>query len=93
MEILIFVIIAYILMSVSLYFLFPKAGVDGWKGLVPGLNFVEWAKLIGRPAWWAALLLVPIVNFFIYAAMCIDLVRSFGKHDFFNAFQIGRAHV
>lgn len=59
--------------------LFPKAGVEAWKGLVPGLNFIEWAKIIGRPAWWAALLLIPIINFFIFAGMCVDLMRSFGR--------------
>ena len=79
---LIFFIISYILLSISLYFLFPKAGVDAWKGLVPGLNFVEWCKIIGRPGWWAALLLIPIVNIFIFAGMAVDMVRSFSKYKF-----------
>ncbi|HAQ38380.1 MAG TPA: large exoprotein, partial [Saprospirales bacterium] len=43
MSVLIFLIVSYIVLSISLYFLFPKAGVAGWKGLVPGLNFMEWA--------------------------------------------------
>ncbi len=79
MTILIFLIVSYILLSIALYFVFPKAEVDAWKGLVPGLNFIEWCQIIGRPKWWAALLLIPIVNIFIFAGMCVDLVRSFGK--------------
>lgn len=79
MTILIFLIVSYILLSITLYFVFPKANVEGWKGLVPGLNFIEWCGIIGRPKWWAALLLLPIVNIFIFAGMCVDLVRSFGK--------------
>ena len=79
MTILIFLFVSYILLSIALYFVFPKAEVEAWKGLVPGLNFVEWCEIIGRPRWWAALLLIPIVNFFIFAGMCVDLVRSFGK--------------
>ena len=59
---------------------FPKAGSAAWKALVPGLNFVEWCKIIGRPTWWALLLLIPIVNIFIFVGMCVDLVRSFGKY-------------
>ena len=82
MTILIFLIITYVLLSVSLYFLFPKAGEEAWKGLVPGLNFVVMCKLIGRQPWYAALLLIPIVNIFIYVGMCVDLVRSFGKYKF-----------
>ena len=37
-----------------------------------------------KPAY-AAWLLFPVVNFFIYAALCIDMVRSFGKHSFWQA--------
>ena len=82
MSILIFIIISYILLSVSLYFVFEKAEVAGWKGLVPGLNFVEWCKLIGRSPLHALWLLFPIVNIFIFCGMAVDLVRSFQKYDF-----------
>ena len=86
MGILIFLIVFYILTSVTLQKLFVKAGEDGWKALVPGLNFIVWSKLIGRPAWWAALLLLPIVNIFIWAGMCVDMVRSFGRYNFWDSF-------
>lgn len=49
-------------------------------GLIPGKNFVQWAKIIGRPKWWPVLLLIPIVNIFIFAGMAVNLVRSFGKY-------------
>ena len=77
MSILIFLIVSYILLSISLYLLFPKANVPAWKGLVPGLNFVEWCKLIGRSPWHAAWLLFPVVNIFIFCGMAVDMVRSF----------------
>lgn len=77
-----FLLISYLALSVSLYFLFPKMGVAGWKGLVPGLNFVEWCKLIGRKGAYAAWLLFPLVNIFIYAGMAIDMVRSFRHYGY-----------
>lgn len=77
MSLLIFLTVSYILLSISLFYLFPKAGVAGWKGLVPGLNFAEWCKLIGRSPWYALWLLFPIVNIFIYCGMAVDMVRSF----------------
>lgn len=80
-----FFLIFYILLSLGLYKIFEKAGEDAWKGLVPGLNFVVWAKLIGRPAWWAALLLIPLVNIFIFAGMAVDMVRSFGKLELWHS--------
>ena len=82
MSILLFLIVSYILLSISLYLLFPKAGVDAVKGLIPGVNFVEWCKLIGRKPIHALWLLFPIVNIFTFCAMAVDLVRSFGKLRF-----------
>ncbi len=85
MGFLIFLLIGYILLSVGLYFIFQKAGEEGWKGLVPGLNLVVWCRLIGRKGWYAAWLLFPIVNIFIYAAMAIDMVQSFRHYSFLDS--------
>ncbi len=86
MTLLILFALFYIALSISLFFLFPKVNVPGWKGLVPGLNFVEWCKIIGRPEWHALLLLVPILNFFIFSYMAIEMARSFGYYDFKHSF-------
>lgn len=85
MSVLIFLIVLYILLGVSMMKLFEKAGIPGWKALVPGVAAVEWCKMVGRKpryAWW---FLFPIVNIFIYAGLVIDMVRSFGKHSFWHA--------
>lgn len=85
MSVLIFLIVLYILLGVSMMKLFEKAGIPGWKALVPGVAAVEWCKIVGRKpryAWW---FLFPIVNIFIYAGLVIDMVRSFGKHSFWQA--------
>ena len=65
-----------------LYKLFQKAGMDPTKALIPGINLMEWCKLIGRKPAYALWLLFPIVNIFIWAGMCVDTVRSFKKYDF-----------
>ncbi|NJL76572.1 MAG: hypothetical protein HC892_17700 [Saprospiraceae bacterium] len=66
MWLLIFILVSYLVLSVSLYFLFPKAGEAGWKGLIPFLNFITWCKIVGRPTWHVALLLLPLVNVFYF---------------------------
>ena len=82
MSLLIFLVVSYILLSISLYLLFPKCNVESWKGLVPGINCIEWCKIIGRKPAHALWLLFPIVNIFIFCGMAIDLVRSFRLFDF-----------
>lgn len=85
MSVLYFLIVLYILLGLSMMKLFEKAGIPAWKALVPGLAAVEWCKMVGRKPWFAAWLLFPVVNFFIYAGLCIDMVRSFGKHSFWQS--------
>ncbi len=79
MSVLIFLIVYYLLLSVSLYFLFPKCGHKAVHGLIPGLNFAVWAEIVGRKRLHALWLLVPIVNFFIFFGLIIDMARSFGR--------------
>jgi signal peptidase I len=81
---LVIIIIGLIAFSAGLYKLFEKAGYPGWAALVPIYNFYIWLKIIGRPAWWLALLFVPILNIFILAYMLIEMANSFGKHGFFE---------
>lgn len=85
MSVLIFLIVLYILLGLSMMKLFEKAGVPGWKALVPGLASVEWCRLVGRKPSYALWLLFPIVNIFIYASLVIDLARSFGRYSFWES--------
>ncbi len=86
MTILIALLVFYFATSFTLAKLFEKAGVDKNKAYIPGINFIEWAKLIGRKPIYALWLLVPIVNIFIYAGMAVDMVRSFGRFSFWDSF-------
>jgi signal peptidase I len=89
MSVLIFLIVLYILTGITMMKPFEKAGIPGWKALVPGVAAIEWCKLIGRKPSYAAWLLFPIVNFFIFVGMAIDLVRSFGKHGYWDTLVAG----
>jgi signal peptidase I len=53
-------------------------------GLIPGLNFASWCKVIGRKPTYALWLLFPIVNIFIFVGMAVDLFRSFGRLGFLD---------
>jgi len=83
--VLLYFVLYYVLLCISFYFLFPKAGVDGWKGLVPALNFMEWADIVGRPKWYGLLGLIPIVGFFIVAGLAVATAKSFGRNQFSDA--------
>jgi hypothetical protein len=59
--------------------IYAKAGRPGWAALVPVYNALVLTRIVGRPAWWIVLLLVPVVNLIAALVLSIDLARSFGR--------------
>ena len=56
---------------------FVKAGEAGWKGIIPIYNIWVLMEIIGRPGWWLILFFIPVVGFFIWIVVCLDLAKSF----------------
>jgi hypothetical protein len=59
--------------------LFTKAGQPGWAAIIPIYNFFVLLKIIGKPAWWFILMLIPFVNFIIAIIITNQLSARFGK--------------
>lgn len=68
----------------GLFLLFKKAGKQGWEAIVPFYREYVMAQLVGRPTWWVILLIIPIVNIFIFYGLYLDLIKSFGKRRFWE---------
>jgi hypothetical protein len=58
---------------------FVKAGQPGWAAIVPIYNVYVLTQIVGRPAWWVVLALLPCVNFIAMIIIGIDMAKSFGK--------------
>lgn len=63
----------------GLYKIFAKAGIPGWKALIPFYNFFNWCKLVEKPWWWMFLFIVPGVNLLMYGILSFHTARHFGK--------------
>src|SRR5262249_46064058 len=68
-----------VLVVVSMWKLFEKAGKPGWAGIVPIYNLIVLLEIVGRPLWWIVLMLVPCVSIVVGILLCIDLAKAFGK--------------
>lgn len=75
-----------VLYIAGLWKVFEKAGIKGWKALIPIYNAYLTIKLIGRPGWWILLLFVPIVNLIMIVVVSLDLGKAFGKGTLFSFF-------
>ncbi|MBV1943563.1 hypothetical protein JOA01_03820 [Streptococcus parasuis] len=82
---LLFSLIWYILVAISNYLLFEKAGYAGWKSLIPFYNlYIQQCITFGyEKRWFILLLLIPLVG----PLYGIYLVYSFGRSFGLSALQ------
>ncbi len=77
--------VALVFIHIGLWKLFIKAGRPAWESLVPLYReYIIAKEICGRPSWWVLLLLIPLVNIFIYFGIYLDLVKAFGKRRFWQ---------
>ncbi|MBP8640192.1 MAG: hypothetical protein KBI01_04745 [Oscillospiraceae bacterium] len=67
------------LMVVSLWFLFKKAGEEGWAAIVPFYNLYILFKITWGNGIMFLLLLIPIANIVIMIMTYVKLAKAFGK--------------
>ncbi len=58
---------------------YEKAGQPGWASIIPIYNFIVFQKIIGKPAWWIFLMLIPVVNIIFGIIILHRFSRSFGQ--------------
>ena len=72
-------LVLLLVIVVSMWVIFSKAGKPGWAAIVPIYNLVVLCQIAGRPAWWVLLYLVPVVSFIISIIVTVGLAKNFGK--------------
>jgi signal peptidase I len=77
-------ILLTLIAAYGFWLLFEKAGRQGWEGIVPFYSQWVQARILGKPAWHVALLVVPIVNVFVFYNLYLDFIHCFGKRRFWE---------
>lgn len=68
----------------SCWKMYEKAGVAGWKAIVPFYNMYVLVQIAGKPWWWFLLMFVPVVGIVIALLVCLSLAERFGKGTLFG---------
>jgi hypothetical protein len=68
-----------LLMLISTWVIFEKAGESGWKSLVPIYNCYVLMEISGNPGWWVVLLFIPIVGLVFFLLAMLALAGKFGR--------------
>ena len=68
-----------VLMLVSMWKVFTKAGKPGWASIVPIYNIIVMLEIAEKPLWWIVLFLIPIANLVAAILVSIAIAEHFGK--------------
>jgi len=74
-----------VLLLVSMWKIFTKAGKPGWAILIPIYSTIVLLEIVGKPWWWLLIIMfVPVANV-IFAIWALNLLSlSFGKTSGFT---------
>ena len=91
--VLVIYLVLYIIVAIPLGGIFQKAGQPFWAGFIPIYSFYVLLKIIGRPAWWMAFIVlafIPLIGsialLVVGIIVAIDVSKSFGHG---GAFAVG----
>jgi len=74
----------FLLLIVSKWIIYKKAGKEGWESIIPIYSSYVLLKIAGKPGWWLFLFLIPLVNVIFYIMTIHALSKSFGKNEGFT---------
>jgi len=83
MSLLFFILIIPALFTIPALFsykLIEKAGVPGWKILIPYYNLVILVQITGRSYWWYLWLIIPFINVFTFVLLLIELIKGYNRY-------------
>ena len=81
-------LIVGILVIVSLWMIFKKAGKPGWASIVPIYNIIVLIQIAGLPLWYLVLLIIPFANIYAIFKIYIELAHRFGKSTGFGVLTV-----
>ena len=68
-----------LLIIVSMWKVYTKAGKPGWASIIPIYNTYVLCEIGGKPGWWLILFFIPIVNVVIGILVIVGVAQNFGK--------------
>lgn len=73
-----------LLIVVSMWVVFEKAGQSGVLSIIPIYNMYVLMEISGKPGWWLVLLFIPVVGFVFLLLAMLALAEKFGRGALFG---------
>lgn len=82
------VLIVYVLFAIVTWKIFEKAGIKGWKSLIPIYNCYCLSKIAFNKGWYFIFMLITPINILFIPVTCYKLSKAFGKSNLFAVISI-----
>ena len=83
-KVLLFLLVFALLIIVSMWVVYEKAGRSGVQSIIPIFNMYVLMEISGKPGWWLVLLFIPVVGFVFYLLAMLALAEKFGRGALFG---------
>lgn len=77
-----------VIMIISMWKIFKKAGKNGWEAIVPIYNIIVLLEICEMPVWQIVLYIIPFANIYITFKQYIELSKKFGKSTGFGVLTV-----
>ncbi len=74
----------HILILISLWKIFEKAGLAGWKSIIPFYNIYCLVVVAKLPWWYFLLIFIPYLGLLVAIYVCYKIALAFGKSGFYT---------
>ena len=72
-----------LVMLISMWKIFRKAGKQGWEAIIPIYNMVILLDIVKLPMWYVIMFFIPVINFVFMIITYVNLAKAFGKDTVF----------
>lgn len=79
-----FAIITIVIVLISHWFIFKKAGEEGWKAIIPFYNSYTLCKIVIGNGWPFLICFIPYVNIVFSIYITVMMCKAFGKSTLFK---------
>ena len=70
--------IIYVILVAGMWKMFEKAGIAGWKAIIPIYNIYLETVYIAKKEWWYVILyFIPVVNIFSLIKIHMEVAKNF----------------
>lgn len=80
--------VACVIMIISMWKIFKKAGKNGWEAIVPVYNIIVLLEISEIPVWQIVFYIIPFANIYIMFKQYIELSKKFGKSTGFGVLTV-----